>query len=166
MSAYPLEGRKSGHAGSSEWCSNRCAIARCAGDLTASAVPEERASVTKSAVPAELLRLAGGALRNHDVNEGGAAEAHRLVEGAAKVLRVFDKDALAAEGLHHPVVPGAVNQCVGLQVEHRAFRDLRHAGADAAIVQDDDLGREVVADQRLHLHAGKADRRVAREMDD
>src|SRR5262249_1880055 len=100
---------------------------------------EERASVTKSAMPAELLRLAGGALRDHDVNEGGAAEVHRLVEGAAQVLRVLDKEALAAEGLHYPVIAGAVNQCVGLHVEHRAFRDLQHAGADAAIVQDNDL---------------------------
>src|ERR1700751_1848806 len=77
-------------------------------------LPQERASLTKSAVPAELLRLAGGALRDHDINEGRAAEAHRLVEGSAQVFRVFDKEALAAEGLHHPVVPGAVNQCVGL----------------------------------------------------
>src|SRR5262249_3000623 len=94
---------------------NRRAIARCAGDLTASAVTRgESFCLTKSAVPAKLLRLAGGALRDHDINEGGAAEAHRLVEGAAQVLRVFDKEALAAEGLHHPVIPGAVNKCVGL----------------------------------------------------
>src|SRR5262252_9830075 len=87
---------------------------RCAGDLTASALPEERASVTKSAMPAELLRLAGGALRDHDVDEGGAGEVHRLVEGAAQVLRILDKEALAAEGVHYPVIAGAVNQCVGL----------------------------------------------------
>src|SRR6516162_7232227 len=92
----------------------RCAIARCAGDLTASALTSGEACLTKSAVPAELLRLAGGVLRDHDINEGGAAEAHRLVEGAAQVFRVFDKEALAAEGLHHPVIAGAVNQCVGL----------------------------------------------------
>src|SRR5215471_12750753 len=109
------------------------------------------ASVTKSAMPAELLRLASGALRDHDVDEGGAAEVHRLVEGAAQVLWILDKEALAAEGVHYPVIASAVNQCVGLHVEHRAFRDLRHAGADAAIVQDDDLGWEVVTDQRLHL---------------
>src|SRR5262249_55936515 len=90
-----------------------------------------------------------------------AQRPHRLVEGGAQVLWILDKEALAAEGLHYPVIAGAVNQCVGLQVEHRAFRDLRHARADAAIVQDDDLGREVVTDQRLHLHARKADRRVA-----
>src|SRR5262245_38146546 len=59
---------------------------------------QRRKLLPKSAVPAELLRLAGGALRDHDINEGGAAEAHRLVEGAAQVLRVFDKEALAAEG--------------------------------------------------------------------
>jgi hypothetical protein len=47
-------------------------------------------------VPAELLRLAGGALRDADVDEGGAAVVHRLIEGATEVLRVFDPDALAA----------------------------------------------------------------------
>src|SRR5262249_5286509 len=130
MSAYPLEGAEE----------------RTCGEVRG--VPKHeiaaRASVTKSAMPAELLLLAGGALRDHDVDEGGAAEVHRLVEGAGQVLRILDKEALAAEGVHYLVIAGAVDQCVGLQVEHRAFRDLRHAGADAAIVQDDDLDREVV----------------------
>src|SRR5262249_6752219 len=90
---------------------------------------------TRSTVPAELLWLAGRALGDHDVDEGGAAEVHRTIEGAGQILRVLDKEALAAEGVHHPVIAGAVNQCVGLEVEHRVFRDLRHAGADAAIVQ-------------------------------
>jgi hypothetical protein len=36
-----------------------------------------------SAVPAELLGFAGGVLRDHDVDEGGAEEVHRLVEGTA-----------------------------------------------------------------------------------
>ncbi len=43
-----------------------------------------------------------------------------------------------AGGFHHPVVAGAVDQGVGLHVEHRVCRDLGHAGADAAIVEDDD----------------------------
>ena len=47
-------------------------------------------------MPAELLRFADGALRDDDVDEGGAAVVHRLVEGAANVLRVLDKEALAA----------------------------------------------------------------------
>jgi len=48
---------------------------------------------------AELLRLSGGALREHDVDEGGAAEVHRLVEGAAQILGILDIKALGAEGL-------------------------------------------------------------------
>ena len=47
-------------------------------------------------MPTERLRLAGGALREHDVDGGGAAVVHRLVEGAAQILRVLDKEALAA----------------------------------------------------------------------
>jgi hypothetical protein len=59
-----------------------------------------------SAVPTELLRLSGGVLRDHDVNEGGAPVAHRLLEGAAQVFRVFvfDREVLATDGLHHLVV--------------------------------------------------------------
>jgi hypothetical protein len=83
-------------------------------------------------VPAELLRFAGGALRDHDIDESRAAEVHRLVEGAADILGVLDEEALAAEGFHHPVVAGAVDQRVRLHVEHRVVRDLGHAGADAA----------------------------------
>jgi hypothetical protein len=75
--------------------------------------------------------VCGGALRDDDIDEGGAAEVHRFVEGAAQVLRVLDKEALAAKGFHHPVVTGAVDQRVRLHVEHRVFRDLGHAGAEA-----------------------------------
>ena len=71
-----------------------------------------------------------------------------------------------AGGFHDAVIARAVDQRVGLHVEHRIFRDLGHAGTDAAIVQDHDLAREVVADERLHLHAREADRRVAGEVDD
>jgi len=117
-------------------------------------------------VPAERLRLTGGALREHDVDEGAAAVVHRLFEGALEVLRLLDKEAFAAEGFHHPVIAGAVDQRVRLHVEHRVVRDLGHAGADAAVVEHDDFDREVVANERLHLHAREADRRVAGEVDD
>jgi hypothetical protein len=49
------------------------------------------------AVPAELLRLSGGALRDHDVDEGGVAVVHRFFEGALQILWVLDEEALAAE---------------------------------------------------------------------
>src|SRR6266404_3662111 len=68
------------------------------------------------AVPAERLRLAGGALREHDVDEGGTAVVHRLVEGALQVLRVLDKEALAAEGLHRP---GSPSPCRRFRVSGR-----------------------------------------------
>jgi hypothetical protein len=55
------------------------------------AMGRDVAAATSSAVPAECLRLPRGALREHDVDEGGAAVVHRLVEGAANVLRVLDK---------------------------------------------------------------------------
>src|SRR5690348_10764283 len=75
-----------------------------------------RRRCNRSAVPAELLRLPDGALRNDDVDEGGAAVVHRLGEGALQILRVLDKEALAAEGLHHPVVARAVDEGVGLML--------------------------------------------------
>src|SRR5436309_14812508 len=43
---------------------------------------------------------------------------------------------------------------------------LRVSRADAAVVEDDDLDRELIAAGRFHLHAGEADRRVARDRDD
>src|ERR1700740_3841545 len=89
-------------------------------------------SLTQSLVPAELLRLARRALRQHNVDERGTREVHRVVEGAADVFRVFDEEALAAERLHHPIIARAVDQRVGLEIEERVVRNLWHAGADAA----------------------------------
>jgi hypothetical protein len=60
-----------------------------------------------SCASGELLRLTGGALRDHDIDQRWAPEVHRLVERAFQVLRVLDKEALAAEGFHDPVVAGA-----------------------------------------------------------
>src|SRR5208282_5610348 len=96
---------------------------------------------SSSAVPAELLRFTGRALRQHDIDQRRAAVVHRLVEGAADVLRVLDKEALAAKGFHDAVIAGTIDQRVWLHVEHRIFWDLRHAGTDAAIVEHDDLDR-------------------------
>src|SRR5262249_32340052 len=97
-----------------------------------------RSRVTRSTMPGEILRLAGGSLREHDIDQRRSLELHGLVERAANMLRVLDEESLAAESLHHPVVTRAIDQRVGLELEHRVFRDLRHAGADAAIVEDDD----------------------------
>src|SRR5262249_11031168 len=63
-----------------------------------------------SAVPAELLRLSCRALAEHDVDQRRSAVVHRLVEGAADVLRVLDKKALAAKGFHDAVIACAVDQ--------------------------------------------------------
>src|SRR5438445_5163547 len=101
------------------------------------------------AVPAELLRLAARALAEHDVDQRRSAVVHGFVEGAADVLWILDEEALAAKGFHDAVITRAVDQRLGLHVEHRVFRDLGHARADAAIVEHDDLDRQVGAAQRL-----------------
>src|SRR6516162_2942628 len=88
--------------------------------------------MSRSAMPAELLWLSGRALAEHDVDQRRSAVVHRLVEGAADVLWILDKKALAAKGFHDTVITRAIDQRVGLHVEHRIFRDLGHAGADAA----------------------------------
>ena len=67
----------------------------------------------RSAVPAELLRLPGRALAEHDVDQRRSAVVHRLVEGAADVFRVLDKETLAAKGFHDAVIARAVDQRVG-----------------------------------------------------
>src|ERR1700760_1428569 len=78
--------------------------------------------VTSSAMPGEVLRLAGGTLRDHDIDQRRAGKFHRLVEGAANILRVLDEESLAAESFHHPVVACAIDQRVGLELEHRIVR--------------------------------------------
>ena len=82
---------------------------------------------TQLRVPAELLRLSGRALAEHDVDQRRSAVVHRLVEGATNVFRVLDKKALAAKGFHDAVIAGAPNERIGLHVEHRIFRELRQA---------------------------------------
>ena len=84
-------------------------------------------------MPAELLGLAARALAEHDVDQRRAAVVHRLVEGAADVPRVLDKETLAAKGFHDAIITRAIDQRVGLHVEHRIFRDLGHAWADSSI---------------------------------
>src|SRR3954471_14344075 len=79
--------------------------------------------VTRSALPGEFLRLPGRSLRDHDVHQRRTVKFHRLLKGAADIFRILDKESLAAEGLHHPVIAGAINQRVGLQIEHRVVGD-------------------------------------------
>jgi len=50
-----------------------------------------------SAVPAELLRLAGGLLGDHDVDQRRAAERHRRFQRALQIFRVLDEPALPAK---------------------------------------------------------------------
>jgi hypothetical protein len=52
-------------------------------------------------VPAELLRLSGRALAEHDVDEGRAAVGSSPQRGRLEVLRVLNKKALGAKGFHH-----------------------------------------------------------------
>src|SRR5438067_2146005 len=107
-----------------------------------------------SAMPLELLRLAGGLLGDHHVHERRALEGHRLLQRGLQILRVLDEPALAAEGLHHLVVARAVDQRVRPHVLQRVLGMLRVARPDAAVVEHDDLDRELIAAHRLHLHAG------------
>src|SRR3989442_7787106 len=118
--------------------------------------PRGSRSVSRSAMPAELLRLARRLLRDHDVDERRALEGRRLLQRVLQILWILDEPALAAERLHHLVVARAVDQRVGLEVLERVVRVLRVSGADAAVVEDDDLDRQVVAAGRLHLHAREA----------
>jgi hypothetical protein len=63
-----------------------------------------------------IAAVCGRVLRD-DVDESGAAEVHRLVQRHAQVLWVLDKEALAADRFHRPVVARALDQRVGPHLE-------------------------------------------------
>src|SRR6266481_5233516 len=101
---------------------------------------------------------AGGGI-DHRVDQGRLAGIHRLVDGALQFVRRRRVDACAAERFHHPVVARALDEHGRRGIG--AGRIDVGAAVDSVIVEDHDADRQLVAADRLDLHAGKAERRVA-----
>jgi len=130
-------------------------------------LPRERGrAVRGSAVPAERLRLSGRALAETMLTRAGPRKFIASSRAPRMSFGSLTKKPLPPKAFHDAVITRAVDQRVGLHLEHRIFRNPRACGTDAAIVEHDDFDRQVVARQRLHLHARKADRRVSRKVDD
>src|SRR5262249_35069567 len=108
---------------------------------------------------ADAAALAAGGRVDHRVDERRLAAVHRGVDGPLEFVGARRIDADAAERLDHLVVA-------------RAFDEHRRRGIgigavgvwdtiNAVIVEDEDAGRQLVAADRLDLHAGEAEGRVA-----
>src|SRR5467141_3445288 len=107
---------------------------------------------------AAALRAGGGV--DHRVDQGRLAGVHGLVHGALELVRRRRVDANAAECLHHLVVTRVPDEDGRRNVRTPGGIDVGSA-IDAVIVEDHDADRQVVAADRLHFHAGEAERRVA-----
>src|SRR5581483_7211194 len=96
---------------------------------------------------------------DHGVDERGLARIERRVDGALQLVRRGRVDADAAERLHHLVVARALHEHRGGGIAS-VLVDVG-AAIDAVIVEDDDADREAVPADRLDLHAGETECRVA-----
>src|ERR1044072_6093654 len=108
---------------------------------------------------ADAAALAAGGRIERRIDQRGLSAVHRGVDGAFEFVWARRIDADAAEGLHHLVVARALHK-------HGRRRVIAHrvdvgAAVDAVIVEDDDADRQLVAADRLDIHAGKAECRVA-----
>src|SRR6185312_16582223 len=108
---------------------------------------------------ADAARLAAGGRIEHRVDQRWLAGIHRLADRAAQLVRRGGVDADAAESLDHLVVARALDEHGGRRIVARIV-DVG-AAIDAVIVEDDDADRQLIAADRLDLHAGEAEGRVA-----
>src|SRR3954462_10841951 len=104
---------------------------------------------------ADAAALAAGCRIDHRVDESRLAGVHGLVHGAPQLVRCRHIDADAAERFHHLVVARVLDEHGGRNVRTAGRVDVGSA-IDAVIVEDDDADRQVVAADRLDLHAGEA----------
>src|SRR6185437_2919466 len=108
---------------------------------------------------ADAAALAAGGRIDHRVDQRGLASIHRRVDGALQLVGRRGIDAGTAERLHHLVVARALDEHGGRRIVARLVGV--GAAIDAVVVEHDDADREVVAADRLDLHAGEAERAVA-----
>src|SRR5215510_14225885 len=103
--------RKSGHAGRSEWCQGAKSL-------------RGRPNRERRYQRRELLSLNQLCQRNccglraepceiTTLTRAGPGKFIASSRAPRRSFGILDKEALAAEGLHYPVIAGAVNQCVG-----------------------------------------------------
>src|ERR1700730_13906034 len=113
-----------------------------------------RIEVTDSAALAASRRV------DRRVDQGRLAGVHGRVHGALQFVGRRRMDPDAAEGFHHLVVARAFDEHGRGDIRTTGRIDVGSA-IDAVIVEDNDTDRQVVAADRLDLHAGEAKRAVA-----
>src|SRR5271167_2608342 len=109
---------------------------------------------------ADIAALAARRRVDHGVDKRRLSGVHGRVDGAFQFVRRGCIDANPAEPLDHLVVAGAGHKHGWGRIGAAARIDAISA-IDAVIVEHDNADRQVVAADRLHLHAGEAKRAVA-----
>src|SRR4029450_11799263 len=102
---------------------------------------------------ADAAALAAGRRIDHRVDESRLAGIHRLVHGAAQLVRRRHANANSAERFDDFVVARVLDEGGRRRVGTTAGIDVG-AAVDAVVVEDDDADRQVVAANRFYLHAG------------
>src|SRR5687768_3086117 len=113
---------------------------------------------------ADAAAFASGRGIEHRVDQRRLAGVHRLVDGALQLIGRRCVDADAAESFHHLVVPRALDEH-GRRWIRTHLVDVG-AAINAVVVEDDDADRQLVPADRLDLHAGEAEGRVAFDCED
>src|SRR5262249_35806308 len=103
---------------------------------------------------ADAAALAAGRRVDHRVDQRRLAGIHRRVDGSLEFVGRRRLNADAAERFHHLVVARALDEHGGRRIRPAAGVDVG-AAVDAVVVEDDDADRQVVAADRLHLHAAE-----------
>src|SRR5580698_2885151 len=97
---------------------------------------------------------------DHRIDQRRLAGVHRFVHRSLEFVRARRIDADAAERFHHLVVARACNENRRRRLGVAALVDVG-AAIDAVVVEDNDADRQVVAANRLDLHAAEAEGAVA-----
>src|SRR5262252_244308 len=109
---------------------------------------------------ADAAALAAGRRIDDSVDEGRLARVERIVDRAPELVGRGGIDADTAEGFRHLVVAGAIHERRGRRIRAAGGVDV-DAAIDAVVVEDHDADRQLVAADRLDLHAAEAEGAVA-----
>src|SRR5690348_9108882 len=109
---------------------------------------------------ADVSALAARGRIDHRVDQRRLARVHCRVDGALQIVRGCDVDANSAEALDHFIVARARDEhrCGGIAATAKVDAV---AAINAVVVEHDNADGQSVATDRLHLHAGEAERAVA-----
>src|SRR6476646_3260151 len=105
---------------------------------------------------ADAAALGAGCRIEHRVDDGRPAGIHRRIDGPLQLFGRRHIHADAAERLDHLVVARVFDEGGDRRIRSGGIKI--GSAIDAAVVEDDDADRQVVAADRLDFHSGKSER--------